>query len=154
MQPTEQESPKNHSRWIGLKGKQRQSPSQTKAQKEKGHTTEEASRPETVIPDSQWQVSVESPQHETWQVDDSSRNWTSETGWEEPEVHYQEWDNSQDWQFESSGIAVSLHTHESEVDTQSRASGMPCRVSGQVLGHLRLFVEDAAQESYLTTESS
>ena len=104
--------------------------------------------------DSQWQETVDTSQHETWQADGSSWNWTSETGWEEPEVHYQEWENSQDWQSQSSWLAVSVHTHESEVDTQSRAGGMPCRVSGQVSGHLQLFVEDVTQESYLTTKSS
>ena len=44
----------------------------------------------------------------------------------------QDWENSQDWQSQSYWLAVSVLTRDSEMDTQSRAGGTPCRVSGQV----------------------
>ena len=138
--------------WIKGKGKPKIKPQSNKGTQRKGYTAEEASLPEIMTQDSQWQETVDTSQHETWQADGSSWSWTAETGWEKPEVHYHEWENSQDWQSQPSWLTVSVHTHESQTDSQSRAGGMPCRASGQVSDHFKLYVEDVTQQFFLTTK--
>ena len=139
--------------WSTRKGESKTKPKSNKGTQGKGYTAEEASLPETETQDSQWQETVDTSQHETWQADGSGWSWTVAIVWEESKAHYQDWANAQDWQSQSSWLAVSIHVHESETDTQSRASGMPCRVSGQVADHLGLFVQDVTQHSFLTTKN-
>ena len=73
-----------------------------------------------------------------------------DTGWEEPDFYYQDWEPSQDWQTSTIWFARESSRSNSIESRQSfvnRARGLPCRMSGQEARRTQLCVEVAAQHS-------
>ena len=77
-----------------------------------------------------WKPTDISP-YDTWQVDSCSSDWNAEVAWDEAEVHYQDWETHQDWQYSSSWLATLLQRNDSREDLLSRVSGLLCRSNGQ-----------------------
>ena len=113
----------------------------------KGYTAEEASFPETEANEGQWLEPTDSSLYDTWQVDSSSWDWNAEADWEEAEVHFQDWETSQDWHYSASWLATVLQGNDSREDLLSRVSGLLCRASGHDDDYSQLSVEDVTGHS-------
>ena len=68
------------------------------------------------------------------------------------ESHYQDRDNSQEWQSQTSWLAMPHHNCDSRRDLLSRVGRLLCRASDGSDKHLQLFVDDVIGQAFLSTK--